>query len=1245
MKKSTLTLPQNQWGSLVTKFPPNSSLVGPDVFTNGSKNFNTDINGVITKRKGGLLYGTLGGPAKDQFEAIFSDGVRNMLEVDGGVLRYTSGDGIFTPVKEGFSTAGNFEFALSRDRVYAGNGIDANIVYDRDLSYGGAVALPATITINDYTGLGTETVQIGATVLTEGSEWSAATGNDETATSLAAAIDALANITATAEDNVITILSDTPSIVQISDDTDMSMAGVSGRRIRPMGATPPTAALTANEGITGDVPAGDYLYKVTFVYYDDEESNGGPATGVLTLSTPPSQIDLTDIPIGGYGVTARRIYRSDDEGDTYRLVVEVANNTDTIATDNESVGIELIPEDNNIPPTFSLVMQHTDRLWIAGISGDMSTLAFSDAGFPDIFPADFYVVCNPTDPITGLAVYNGRPIVFNQNSFGQILGSTPDAYRYDQVPGGIGCVDCRSIQIRTIRGVPVLIWMSDRGVYGYNGSTVEYLSDSIEDLLNVNVQQASYTRGSHTDTVDADFNAGTATPAITVAGGAVAVDNPKKTWQTQDEWEEAEDMVNVATNATASQLANRIGTPKGKSFSYSTEGSVTEGAPTLAPTSITLPVGTDFTGETKSATTRRTLSNSAVTSLAYPFVLARGGTATALKFDVSAGAGAAFNYRIKIWSDSIGSPGAEVYASSIIASGAPAFGIVVLNINHSLSAALSAGTYWFGFERESTSGALIFNKPDVAFSGGEPKIKEGSWVAPSYNLNLGAGQSVFYTFVQSAVPLSAEWRSPVVDTGLFENAAAQTVYLNASATYPTGATTSTVIVEQSDDTFFTIDETLSENDINGSASLGFALTKRYYRVRVQLATTDDRIVPTVNTLSIGFGQDSLWTSENVDHTTDITELTSITIVASLPAGTSADVVIMKSTDGSAFDDESTVALSNGSQTLDLTAVNDGDDRYTRIRFELHSNADIATAVAQIVSAILKWEVVATLVSEPIDTGTATPAGWDVFQTESTGAIVFQMRSAAAEMDLDDAEWVTVASGQFPIGVPLLQFVQYQFTLTAVADLVPVVTSVTINWFTSAIASIRVASMFFNKTYYLSVAEYNQTHNNIVLTFDESGKWHVYRGVNASTMGLFFQRPHYGDSVESEMIRFLEGLTDSGDNIEMVVRTKAFDFNDITRRKALRSVTVTYLDNGAEFTVNYSIDGGLSFLPLVDENGDNTWTTGTTGVVKVRRLAPDGANEIQGKTIMVEIVNDDENYSEVHNIQIDAYVREGDILNG
>src|SRR3990167_169832 len=202
MEKLSITISPEDWGSLITKYNADSKKVKLADFTEGTINVDTGVTGSLTKRQGGVNYNPVALPAapKDQFEAIFSDGTRHLLVAANGEIRYSSGDNVFNTVVNGtgYSTIANFEFATTQDRVYGGNAVNAPIVYDRTLNYGGVA----------YT----------------------------------------------------------------------------APRIKNMGAQAPGTAATAAIAAGGALPVCAPTYKITYLYYDAEESNGSPASNVATTN-------------------------------------------------------------------------------------------------------------------------------------------------------------------------------------------------------------------------------------------------------------------------------------------------------------------------------------------------------------------------------------------------------------------------------------------------------------------------------------------------------------------------------------------------------------------------------------------------------------------------------------------------------------------------------------------------------------------------------------------------------------------------------------------------------------------------------------------------------------------------------------------------------------------------------------------------------------------------------------------------
>ncbi len=99
---------------------------------------------------------------------------------------------------------------------------------------------------------------------------------------------------------------------------------------------PSTSVIAAAIAATGTGLAnGIYKYTVTFVGPNGESIEHNP--GSVTMSGGPKNVDLTTIPIGPSGTTARKIYRTKvNPGTTspYFLLTTIANNTATTYTDS-----------------------------------------------------------------------------------------------------------------------------------------------------------------------------------------------------------------------------------------------------------------------------------------------------------------------------------------------------------------------------------------------------------------------------------------------------------------------------------------------------------------------------------------------------------------------------------------------------------------------------------------------------------------------------------------------------------------------------------------------------------------------------------------------------------------------------------------------------------------------------------------------------------------------------------------------
>lgn len=1167
MDLAAIEVAPEEWDDLVTKYEPDHPIIKQNNFTDGTKNIDTDNTGNIVKRKGIVDYSTLPASAKDQFEAIFSDGVHHLLTVEAGNLRYSSGDGVENLVTAGYSSIVNFEFATIRDRVYFGNTITAQ-VYDRTASYGGvSYTVPKT---------------------------------------------------------------------------------------KIMGAQAPTVAPTAGAPTAGgNVPNGAHTYKITFVYYGSEESNGGPASGVQTAGAGNNTIPLTAIQVGGYGVTSRKIYRDNNDGVWVHLAT-LSDNTTTVYTDTLAVGATPtpIPTDNGVPPAFGLITAWLDRAWISKISGEPYTLYYSEAGLPDIFPANNRLICNQQDPISMHIVYRGRLVVWNRNSMGYIEGTTPDTFRYVDVQGSVGCVDNRTLQIRVIDGVPIVVWLSDKGFYAYNGSSIDYVSDPIEDLVNFNIQQAVLQRGRNSQTTQSDFTNGTPSNGINLltfpgfittrayeSGSSTVGANPRRTWDDQTDWEGG----SVKSNVVTRDGTNLLKSPT--KFEPTAASGTFAGQAFLSGGAIKLPQSTAWNGESTSTSSPTGSTNYG--ALAMSFVPPRSGNLTAVKLAANVDPGSPTTgrgYTFTIETDSGGQPSGTVLGTGTIISSAAA----PLETSSAVSVALTGGVrYWMVFTKGSSNTAIMYILQGGTLTGGTTTLvrnRDGSNnpTGPYFAAPLTAACG--YNFTYTKVPASGTWTSPINDTkcAFFDSAKTYSIaILNASFPFQPGTSIGFDVQGSNDPAFLSF--IIVSSDGAGVTSNNHNLANfRYWRIKISLSITDDVFTPSTTgprllyTVHVTIVPQE-WVSEAIDTTADVTAYNSLSMVSTTPAGTSVTMTIATSNDNLTYDPFVTF----GSEVM---------RRYVKIKLTLVMNAAQDTTPS-VTSVNFTWTIVANHVSSIIDTGATPPAGWDIFQAAiaSAGAgITFQMRSATTSGGIPAATFFTIVNGDFPTAVTPLQFTQWKVTITSTDGNVASIDSVTVNWFIGNTTNIRPASIFTGGRYYVALAEFNQLTNNIILEIDLKGKWRLYRGLNIATFSLFFNQPYAGLSDIGRIVKFLQGSNDRGTNIEVDIRTPAHDFstfknNNIDRYKVVHKFFLIGKNTGATYQVSFSVDEGETFTTMLDDTGASTFTTATDGKGFYKRLQASHAdgNLVSGRTVMYRVYSNDANDVHIAAYKAQAFVRKGE----
>lgn len=1133
MDKIPFALPgqDGKFGTYVSKYPPDSDIVPANGFTGGTRNLVTSQSGSLEKLLKGLLWNpssALSGPPLDQYEGIFTSGIRLLFVNDAGTLKASPGNGIFSTITggTGFTNPANFEFATYQDRVYACNGVDNPIVIDNVTSYGGVT----------YT---------------------------------------------------------------------LTLA-----KVKTMGAQAPGSAPTASgPAAGGNVPVGGHTYKITFVYYNGvEESNGSPASGVVTDTTGNQTNALSSIPTGGYGVTARNIYRDNNDGN-WLLLDTLPNNTATTYTDTLAIGATPtpIPFDHNVPSVFKYPTLYLDRIFAVDSTG--RNIIWSLAGEPDVFTPSNIIAGPQNDVLTALFVYNGLLYAFGQHTVGQILGTTDDTFFYRNISQNTGCVDNRSIQVRELSVNPVMLWLSsvpNKGIYYTNGYTVQFLSDVIEDITK-NLAQTLFFENEDIQDTQAEFQGGTSTPGIDLLTnpGVIQTINPKALYHTAADWQ-----TGVLSNLAI--LGDQLGVPT--AFSPADTDGTFSGDAQDSSGNISLPPSANFTGQSGTVVYTGGIGSfnpggAACDGIAQKITPPRSGTLTNITFPGIKSANSAIT-TVSIWTDAAGKPGSLMTTIGTFNTGT--FGALSIACSVALSGATS---YWIvailtpppnpPTDFYDQIDDLSYTAPAVMGKHfGDSETNPASWAqlvrSPS-NVNMNA--FVDWTFAVTPISDSGVWTSPIFDSHCTTETSGMAISF-ATATYPS-PTFVQVTVQGRNGTSgpWTTTDVLTLP--TGTTSLTGG-TFRYWRVVINLSTADNRSVPIISPPVMTFATTGIWTSPAILCTSDITSLDALTDIVTVPAGTSATILIATSHDNITY--TSFTAL--GSAT---------PDTYAKIRVTLTANGS-DTSTALLSQAELDWSVVSTLVSSAIDTG-VVPNGWGQFLIDiiaSGVSVVAKFRTASTALGLSSATFVTITNGNIPSNTPL-EFCQWEVILSATADNIPQVTSVTVQWLVGSGKNIRCASAFFDKSYHLAVANAGDDFNTLDIELDYQNNWRIHNAENIGTMGLYFNKLYYGDATAGNIFLKFAGLPSAFD-----VQTKCLDYQDSQVLKIVRSLGLKAVGTGTTIHVYYSIDRGNSWVEMLNSSGTAGFVTPSNGLEFTEFFGPlaDGTVPLSGRNIIWRITSSD-----------------------
>lgn len=1028
---------------------------------------------------------------------------------------------------------------------------------------------------------------------------------------------------------------------------------------RPMGAQPPASAPTValdTDSTINQVPAGAHTYKITFVYYNgQEESNGGPASTPVTNDASHTSNDLSAIPVGGYGVSGRNIYRDDNDGN-WLLLDFINDNTTTVYTDILPIGATPtpIPTTNGLPPVFKYIANWLDRNFVAGVEGAPGSIFWSIAGEPDVFDPANTIICRNDDIITGLYVFGGLLYVFGQHSVGTILGTTDTSFYYSPISTTVGCVDNRSIAVRSLISVPTMIWLSalpNRGWYYTQGSVVQFMSEFIDDLA-LNISQVQFLQRSNTQNTKAQYEGDTSSPGIDLDSnpGAIRTITPQALFENAAAWASGTitDLV-ISGDQLTTILSPKIDPLTGGVFGGSVVPNPSYGA--------LIPSTAGFTGQDNTGNPDQEYGNSPNEHYAAQQVIpAVSGNITHVSILFHGDGSTPVRFFSAV--DSLGLPSTITYLTGGVV---PTSGVHIITIACAVPA--TAGVpVWLGVSGGPSSNVSyipnifapvgndvqsVFTGPALYSAPGTP----GSWVAvpsvtpggtPSGTIET---LSIGYTFVPTPSAAAGNWTSPVFDSLSDYNDGANMGYFGPSDNSDVSSTTVTISGSNSPTGPFTLTDTLVDPPSSGTTMLtGGAY--RYWQIIATLTTSDtSHFASSDPAVAVAYGgcflffnPTGVWLSPVVATTADATSLD--TLVAS---------VVLPNVDASYTLEIRTSPTGTGSWTAYGAIGSATPDNFAQLRLTLVTGSATSSGTiipGPMVSSVeLDWTISSTIESSAIDTGTV-PSGWGTFQYDSVGAgtVSFFFRTASSSGGLPAATYVAVPNGGIPSSA-VLEFVQWKGVLGASATSVPQIDSVTVNWLLGGGVPTRCASVFFNKSYYCAVAFNDSPTNNLLIEFDQDGLWRIHSIFRIGTLGTYFNDLYYGSSLTGDVLNAFKQDTENGVNINMDVRTKANDYGDKLRLKTVRSLKVTGVGTGTLIHAYYSLDRGDTWIELLNSSGTLGFQTPTDGEEFVEFFVPDFSGNFQtgGRTVAWRIVSADALPCQILQISPTVYVRKGKAL--
>jgi hypothetical protein len=139
----------------------------------------------------------------------------------------------------------------------------------------------------------------------------------------------------------------------------------------------------------------------------------------------------------------------------------------------------------------------------------------------------------------------------------------------------------------------------------------------------------------------------------------------------------------------------------------------------------------------------------------------------------------------------------------------------------------------------------------------------------------------------------------------------------------------------------------------------------------------------------------------------------------------------------------------------------------------------------------------------------------------------------------------------------------------------------VKWQTGS--TLRVASAFANKRYWLALAQ-NSTTNNRILVYDKNQKWHPYLGINASSM-LYDTDLYFSNS--GGVFQAENGYNDNGASITSYYRTPTYALAGPDTYAQYQGLYMTTANSASVLGTKYQLNGNGTDYSL------GSWTMNTT----------------------------------------------------